>query len=201
MQTSLGANAPEAKGKAARAARDPEAVPLEIGFASRLRFLSLAEQEAARAARYGLSLSLALFSLDDRESLRPLLLQDQERCDWEVGNRLAGVIRQGPDFLARFALGDWAMLLPHTGLDGAVAVAERCLQRVIEQEMRIGAESIRLSIAAGVASHDPVRRYGVETVSKLLQAAERAQRESSALGGSRAVGCAVGSTGAAGFAE
>lgn len=127
--------------------------------------------------------------------------RDLERCDREFGNRLAGVIRPVPDTLARFALGGWAMVFPHTWLDGAVAVAERCLQRVTGQDPHIGTAPIRLALSAGVASQDPVRRYGVDAVSNLLQAAERAQRESSARGGSRAVGCAVGSTGAAGFAS
>lgn len=166
---------------------------LEIGFATRLRFLSMAELEAARAARYGLSLSLALFVLEDRDALRRQLEQELERCDWEIGNRLAGGIRQGPDVLARFTLGEWALLLPHTGLDGAVAVAQRCLERVSGQELRIGGTTVTLSVSAGVAAHQPVRRYGVETVGALLQAAERAQRQSSALGGGRAVGVACDS--------
>lgn len=93
-----------------------------------------------------------MFSLEDRASLRAQIDRGLEGCDWKIGNRLAGVIGQGPDMLEPFALDDWAMLLPNTGLDGAVAVAER------------------------------------------------AQRESSALGGSRAVGCAIRSTGAAGLA-
>jgi GGDEF domain-containing protein len=179
-----------------RAPREPEppAEKLEIGFATRLRFLSMAELEAARAARYGLSLSLALFVLEDRDALRAALDQDLERCDWEIGNRLAGGIRQGPDVLARFALGEWALLLPHTGLDGAVAVAQRCLERVCGQELRAASGApLRLSVSAGVAAHQPVRRYGVETVGGLLQAAERAQRQSSALGGGRAVGTACDS--------
>jgi hypothetical protein len=46
-----------------------------------------------------------------------------------------------------------------------------------------------------------VRRYGVETVGALLRAAERAQRQSSALEGWRAVGCGVGSPAAPGAAD
>ncbi|MCU0759940.1 MAG: hypothetical protein MUF07_12195 [Steroidobacteraceae bacterium] len=183
----------ESRTRAARTPREHD-VPherLEIGFATRLRFLSMAELEAARAARYGLSLSLALFVLEDRDAVRAAIDQDLERVDWEIGNRLAGGIRQGPDVLARFALGEWALLLPHTGLDGAVAVAQRCLERVCGQELRSASgATLRLSVSAGVSGHQPVRRYGVETVGSLLQAAERAQRQSSALGGGRAVGWA-----------
>lgn len=174
----------------------PPPEKLEIGFATRLRFLAMAELEAARAARYGLPLSLALFMLEDRDSLRRQLEQELERCDWEIGNRLAGGIRQGPDVLARFALGEWALLLPHTGLDGAVAVAQRCLERVNGQELRVGGSTVSLCVSAGVAAHQPVRRYSVDTVGMLLQAAERAQRQSSALGGGRAVGVACGSAAA-----
>jgi GGDEF domain-containing protein len=187
----------ESKPRGARPAREAEPAALEIGFATRLRFLSMAELEAARASRYGLSLSVGLFVLEDRDALRTRHDQDLERCDWEVGTRLASAIRQGPDILARFALGDWALLLPHTGLDGAVAVVERCLERVTGQELRIGGAPARLTVSAGVAAYEPVRRYGVETVGALMQAAQRAQRQSSALGDSRVVGCAVGSPAAA----
>lgn len=188
----------EPKPRAAKSPRETENASVGIGFATRLRFLSMAELEAARASRYGLSLSLALFVLEDGDSLRTQRGPDLERCDWEVGNRLASAIRQGPDVLARFALGEWALLLPHTGLDGAVAVVDRCLERVTGQELRIGGAPVRLTVSAGVSAYEPVRRYGVETVGGLLQAAERAQRESSALGGSRVVGCAVGSPAASG---
>lgn len=176
----------------------PQPEKLELGFATRLRFLSMAELEAARAARYGLSLSLALFVLEERDALRRQFEQELERCDWEIGNRLAGGIRQGPDVLARFELGEWALLLPHTGLDGAVAVAQRCLERVSgPQELRLAGGTVALGISAGVAAHQPVRRYGAETVGALLQAAERARRQSTALGGGRAVGMACDSPAAA----
>ena len=184
----------EPRHRGGRAGREPEVTNerMEIGFATRLRFLSMAELEAARAARYGLSLSIALFVLEERDALRAALEQDLERCDWEIGNRLAGGIRQGPDVLARFALGEWALLLPHTGLDGAVAVAQRCLERVGGEDLRTAGTPLRVTVSAGVASHQPVRRYGVDTLGSLLQAAERAQRQSSALGGGRAVGWACG---------
>lgn len=169
----------------------------EIGFATRLRFLSMAELEAARAARYGLPLGVALFVLEELDSLRASFQQDLERCDWEIGNRLAAGIRQGPDLLARFGLGEWALLLPHTGLDGAISVAQRGLQRLRDLELgRPGVVPQRLSISAGVAAHQPVRRYGVETVTSLLLAAERAQRQSSALGNGQAVGWAADSAAA-----
>lgn len=196
-----GAGNGDSRTRVTRPSRETEASAErpEIGFATRLRFLSMAELEAARAARYGLSLSLALFVLEERDALRATLEQDLERCDWEIGNRLAGGIRQGPDVLARFGLGEWALLLPHTGLDGAVAVAQRCLERVCGQELRLaGAAPLRLLVSAGVAAQQPVRRYGVETVGGLLQAAERAQRQSSALGGGRAVGWAADSAAAVG---
>lgn len=182
----------DARPRPARTARDVDAQlepPAAIGFTTRLRFLSMAELEAARAARYGLSLSIALFAPDDPPVLRTAPEQDRERYDWEIGNRLAAGIRQGPDVLARFGLGEWALLLPHTGLDGAVAVAQRGLDRVNDPALRAsGHLPARLAIAAGVATHQPVRRYGVETVAQLLLAAERAQRQSRALGGGRAVG-------------
>jgi GGDEF domain-containing protein len=188
------ADAKPRPGKSARAAEANN--PFYIGFATRLRFLSMEELEAARASRFGLSLSLAPFVLEDRDALREQHDHDLERFDWEVGNRLAGAIRQGPDLLARFALGEWALLLPHTSLDGAVAVVERCLERVTGERSSIAGAAVRLNVSAGVAAYQPVRRHGVETVAVLLQAGERAQRQSSALGGSRAAGCVVGSPGA-----
>jgi PleD family two-component response regulator len=77
--------------------------------------------------------------------------QELDRCHGEIGSRLAGVIRQGPDVLARFAQDEWALLLPHTGLDAAVAVVDRCLERVAGHELRLGGATVRLTVSAGVS--------------------------------------------------
>ncbi len=181
----------ESQSRAAQAFRDDTPEGLSIGFATRLRFLSMAELEASRAARYGLALSIVLFVLEDREAMGLATASDLERCDWEIGNRLAGSIRQGPDALARLAAGDWAVLLPHTTLDGAVCVAQRCLDRMADHELNIGVRPVRLALSAGAAAYQPLRRHGERTVGALLQTAARAQRESSALGSQRAVGFVV----------
>ena len=167
---------------------------VEIGLGGEVRPGEMgAEHLALMAGQLGMQPRFLAQQARDMADRVPTAIDQAAR---EIGNRLAGGIRQGPDVLARFALGEWALLLPHTGLDGAVAVAQRCLERVNGQELRVGGSTVSLCVSAGVAAHQPVRRYSVDTVGMLLQAAERAQRQSSALGGGRAVGVACGSAAA-----
>ncbi len=113
-------------------------------------------QEVERARAYNLPLSLVMFDVDDFKDIN-------DRHGHTIGDvvlsELCGGVREilrPPDFLARFGGDEFAVILPHTDLDGARKVAERILSRV--RAVNIAAENeepIRCAISVGVAAFQP----------------------------------------------
>lgn len=109
-------------------------------------------QEMERSRVYSLPLSLLMFDLDDFKDIN-------DSFGHTVGDvvlsELCGAVRETlrpPDLFARFGGDEFAVILPHTDLAGACAVADRILGKV--RELTIPAEDealIRCSISMGVA--------------------------------------------------
>jgi diguanylate cyclase (GGDEF)-like protein len=105
-----------------------------------------------RARVYSLPLSLLMFDIDDFKAIN-------DNFGHTVGDvvlsELCGAVRETlrpPDLFARFGGDEFAIILPHTDLGGACAVADRILQRV--QMLAIPADdegTIRCSISLGIA--------------------------------------------------
>lgn len=74
-----------------------------------------------------------------------------------VLSELCGAVRETlrpPDLFARFGGDEFAIILPHTDLAGACAVADRILKSVRELTIPTDDEStIRCSISIGIASY------------------------------------------------
>ncbi|HET7436652.1 MAG TPA: GGDEF domain-containing protein [Thermoanaerobaculia bacterium] len=111
-------------------------------------------QEIERARTYSVPLSLLLFDIDDFKQIN-------DSFGHIVGDvvlsELCGAVRESlrpPDFIARFGGDEFAVILPHTDLSGAVAVAERILTRVRSLTIPTDEESaIRCSISIGAAEY------------------------------------------------
>jgi diguanylate cyclase (GGDEF)-like protein len=116
-------------------------------------------QEVERARVYNLPLSLLMLDVDDFKEIN-------DRYGHTAGDvvlsELCGAVREmlrPPDFFARFGGDEFAIILPHTDLDGARAVAQRILDRVrrvgIEGDIESDGETIRCSLSIGIADFRP----------------------------------------------
>ncbi|MEK6374171.1 MAG: GGDEF domain-containing protein [Acidobacteriota bacterium] len=127
-------------------------------------------QEVERARVYNLPLSLLMFDVDDFKEIN-------DRYGHTVGDvvlsELCGAVRESlrpPDVFARFGGDEFAVILPHTDIEGARAVAGRILDRV--REVAIAGddeETIRCSVSIGGADY----RLGDSAADLLRRADER----------------------------
>lgn len=123
------------------------------GLANRLFFQTEARREIHRAARYGRPLSIIVIDLDHFKYVNDTF---GHAAGDTVLRQLARIIvvtmREG-DVIGRVGGEEFAVLLPETNLDGAVASAERLRQRVGSHVFRHQDTSIQVTISLGVAQH------------------------------------------------
>jgi diguanylate cyclase (GGDEF)-like protein len=142
-------------------------------------------QEVERARVYNLPLSLLMFDVDDFKEIN-------DRYGHTVGDvvlsELCGAVRESlrpPDVFARFGGDEFAVILPHTDIEGARAVAGRILDRV--REVAIAGddeETIRCSVSIGGADYRPG-----DSAADLLRRADERLYEAKRSGKNR---CTVG---------
>lgn len=149
------------------------------GCYNRRHFWERSEQEWARAQRHGLPLAVLLIDVDDFKRINDayghhagdLMLQALARaCDASL---------RSTDVLARYGGEELAVLLPQTGLSGALAMAERvrvALQqvRIDWQGQRVGA-TVSVGVAAMHASHADLKAM-IHDADVALYEAKRAGR-------------------------
>jgi diguanylate cyclase (GGDEF)-like protein len=138
--------------------------------------------EIERAKIYGIPLSLAMLDIDDFKVIN-------DSFGHVMGDvllsELCGTVRETlrpPDMLARFGGDEFAVVLPHSDLQGARAVAERILQRA--RDLRLyaadGSTEVRCSVSVGLATY----RENM-TSAELIQSADERLYEAKRLGKNR----------------
>jgi diguanylate cyclase (GGDEF)-like protein len=140
------------------------------GARSRRAFFELAERERARALRTRASLSLLLFDVDHFKRINDTHGHATgDKVLVEIVQHARGVIRS-IDSCARLGGEEFAVLLPDTGADMALRVAER-LRAGLEHPQRggPGASGIPYTVSIGAATLEPG-----ETIAAMLSRADQA---------------------------
>jgi diguanylate cyclase (GGDEF)-like protein len=148
-------------------------------LANRRRFMEVLQQEVARASRFGTSLALLLFDLDNFKQIN-------DRCGHQTGDEVlravAAMLRarvRETDLPARFGGEEFAVVLAGTDLDGARAVAEK-LRHDLSQEVLVPLPDWPVTASFGVAVLHPG-----ESAELLIGAADRALYRAKAEGRNR----------------
>jgi diguanylate cyclase (GGDEF)-like protein len=113
-------------------------------------------QEIERSRVYGLPLSLLMFDIDDFKDINDTF---GHTAGDVVLSELCGAVRETlrpPDLFARFGGDEFAIILPHTDLAGAVAVADRIMRKVTMLTIPTDEEgAIQPAISMGVTDYRP----------------------------------------------
>ncbi|MDB4973351.1 MAG: putative response regulator [Myxococcaceae bacterium] len=122
------------------------------GLHNRRAWLARAEVELANATRYQTPLSMLMVDADHFKRINDQYghgIGDLALC--AIAQSLSRQLRQG-DFLARYGGEEFCILLPHTGADAAMLVAERCCAALRELEVvASGGARIQVRCSIGVA--------------------------------------------------
>jgi diguanylate cyclase (GGDEF)-like protein len=139
------------------------------GLANRRDIMEKIEQEHSRAARHQRTFSLIIVDIDDFRNIN-------ETHGINVGDdvlvEMACVLREcvrNEDICARWGGEEFLFLLPETGIDGALAVAQKIHQTVAMTEFKVNKPGIRTTVSLGLCNFLPG-----QTVSDCLKRAETA---------------------------
>ncbi len=149
-------------------------------LSNRRGFRELLDLDLERARRGGTAMAVLVGDLDNFKDVN-------DRSGHKVGDttlqRVAGLLGEGKrqiDTAARVGGEEFALILPDTGRNGALALAER-LRRAIEEEL--AGDSTPLTISFGLSVYP---EHG-ETAAALLHAADQALYGAKQGGGNRTV--------------
>jgi diguanylate cyclase (GGDEF)-like protein len=151
------------------------------GLYNRGTFLAEFEREVSRSARGGPAFSLAIFDLDQFKQIN-------DRYGHPVGDSVlkafADALRASirkHDVVGRYGGEEFALLMPQTGKETAVRVAERVRRELEARGVSVDGKRIEVTVSGGIAS------YGVDGQDwdALLTAADDALYESKNAGRNR----------------
>jgi diguanylate cyclase (GGDEF)-like protein len=149
------------------------------GLHNHRHFHEMLEAETRRAERYGASFCLLMLDLDHFKTVNDTV--GHQKGD-EVLRAVSDVLRscsRETDYLARYGGEEFTVILPHTELQEAVALAHRIRGGV--SDIDVGHDGPSVTVSAGVAAYPE----SAETSEGLLAAADAALLRAKALGRDR----------------
>jgi len=140
------------------------------GLPNRRHFLDLAQSERQRAVRHGHELSLLMVDVDYFKSINDTY---GHGVGDEVLRALAGMISDSlreEELVGRLGGEEFAVLLPETGLEGALDAAGRLREQVSRAPVATGQGDLNVTVSIGVSDW----REAEEPVESLLIRADEA---------------------------
>jgi diguanylate cyclase (GGDEF)-like protein len=151
------------------------------GIANRRALDERFSQEWSRAIRVGTPLALVMIDIDHFKQFNDIYGHHAgDRCLQAVASLLQAKVQRGQDHLARFGGEEFALLLPHTDLQGAVHIAEQMRLAILDLAIphRAGEEGL-VTVSLGCAALSPVNG---DDDSRLLETADAALYQAKSAG-------------------
>lgn len=135
------------------------------------------KEEFHRHSRYSRQMSLIMFDID---SFKRINDEYGHQCgDYilkSVSSRIASAIRN-IDLLFRYGGEEFCCMLPETGLEGAMSVAERFRIAIMDQENNYDGNIIKVTISLGVSELTKEIKSPEDLMNKADEALYRAKKE------------------------
>jgi diguanylate cyclase (GGDEF)-like protein len=141
------------------------------GLSNRRHLNEQLETEIARAAREGSSVALVMLDIDFFKRYNDTYGHlEGDQCLRIVSQAIAEQCGRRGDIAARFGGEEFAILMPNTDANGALAVAARVCNAVLALgQAHIGSPIGRVTVSAGACAFVPA---GIHDVGKLVEAAD-----------------------------
>ena len=131
-------------------------------------------QEINRSIRYDRELSLVMCDIDHFKKVNDTYgHQTGDIVLKGFTKTLTGTIREQVDWAGRYGGEEFLIVLPETGLDGAMVLAERVRNAVETTLIKTSVETIRITASFGVTGFSPVTWNQAISPEILLQEADR----------------------------
>lgn len=139
------------------------------GLANRRDIMEKIEQEHSRAQRHQRTYSIIMADIDDFKQVNDTYgINSGDDVIFELSCVLRECVRS-EDFCARWGGEQFLFLLPETGIDGALAVAQKINQSVAMTEFKVNKPGIRITASLGLCEY----RVG-QTIDDCLRKVEQA---------------------------
>ncbi|MDB5799021.1 MAG: hypothetical protein JWP36_2923 [Paucimonas sp.] len=147
------------------------------GAWTRRAFFELAEREILRSRRNGRRMALLLIDIDHFKQINDSLGHEQgDQVLVDLVLRAETVIREGVDYFARIGGEEFALLLPETEAEGALAVAERLRMLLHKTDPHNWRPGYSVSIGIAVSRKDEGVRDMMRRADMALYQAKREGR-------------------------
>lgn len=130
------------------------------GLVNHRTFYDELDKEINRSRRYGNLLSLIMIDLDDLKHVNDQFgHRAGDAVLMHVADQIRSCIRE-TDIPARYGGDEFAIILPNTSLSDAMIVAQRLLDQVSAEPLRIGKRRHRVTVSIGLGQYRP--DYSIE---------------------------------------
>ncbi len=157
------------------------------GLLNRRVFDENLQAETTRSRRYRLPLSLVILDLDHFKAVNDRLGHPAGDAVLKQFATIARAQTRDGDTLCRYGGEEFAILLAHTPLSGALDVARRLVATTAKAPFVVGEARLSVTVSAGVASLDAADDSG----QALLRAADAALYDAKRAGRNQALGAPV----------
>jgi diguanylate cyclase (GGDEF)-like protein len=144
-------------------------------LASRRFFGKHFPREVERARRYGRALSLILCDIDNFKRINDTLGHAAgDDILKQFGPRLQRVLRAGVDWVARIGGEEFAIVMPESGYEAALAVARKLRTAISESAFRAGSKGLKVTASFGLCGMDRVPVGEPRLAERVLKIADAA---------------------------